>query len=88
VKEHLTVMYRQYPDALADELEMLFEPCSDATYAVLHNVTMQRIMDLCGEEVTVDGGHGVEPKKETVLKCKSKLAKALAEAVIKYMVAK
>ncbi len=86
MNEVLRAMYKQHPDGLAQELGILLEPCTDATFAVLHNAAIQKIMDLCAVEESAIDEFGEKQSVKRVLKCKDKLAKALAEAVLSSVV--
>jgi hypothetical protein len=72
-------------DLLAMDLEILFESCTDATFAVLHNVAIDKIMALCGEEIDEKDELGLSANgKRIALTCKTKLARQVAQAVLRY----
>lgn len=80
--------YSGNKDILADELEQLFTPHTDAMDAVLHNKVIDLITELCGEEVKIETPitkeFGGEQESVRVLKCRDKLAKSLAHTVIRH----
>ena len=76
--------YHQSPDLLAMELEILFEPCTDATFAVLHNKAIDLINRLCGQRQKTVDDVGVTTSDAYVLECKTKLAGHLAKSVLMY----
>jgi len=82
-----TIMFSAYhnnPDLLGLELRVLLEPCTDATFAVLHNKAIDLIRQLCGREVTEKDDVGVQTRSAYVLDCKDKLAGHLARSVLIY----
>lgn len=81
------IMFRAYcqnPDLLGLELEILFDPCTDASWAVLHNKAIDLINTLCGEKVEEKDDLGLEKNSHYELKCKSKLAGHLARNILMY----
>jgi hypothetical protein len=80
----MVMAYQSNPDLLAMDLEILFEPCTDPTFAVLHNAAIGKIRALCGQKVIEHDEVGVEIRNEYVLDCKESLAKHLAMSVLRY----
>ena len=85
-RDLMTKGYFANPDMLALELEILFEPCTDANFAVLHNSVIDKITAMCGERLPEKDAMGIEQLSENrVLTCKDKLAKSLAQTILKYV---
>ena len=78
--------YHARPSSLARRLKKLFEPCTDANFAVLHNDVLDEITLMCGERVPEKDAMGIEQLSEfRVLLCKDKLAKSLAHTILRYV---
>jgi hypothetical protein len=78
-------MYSQYPDALAEELEVLFDNYDDAMYLVLHNMAIDRITKLLGQRESIpDPVTGKTRAGHLVFSPKARLhlTKALAQAIL------
>jgi hypothetical protein len=78
-------MYLQYPDALGEELEILFQPYDDAMYAVLHNRMIDKITELMNRRALCRNPATGKPAKGELVfppDVKRELAKALAKAVL------
>ncbi len=76
--------YHANPALLGLELEVLFEPCTDATFAVLHNKAIDLIRTMCGQHKVTTDEAGTIKHQEYVLQCKAKLAGHLARSVLQY----
>ena len=83
-REKMFTGYNLSPDLLAIELEILFEPCTDANFAVLHNKAIDLIRTLCGRNLTETDDVGIVTKAAYVLDCKPQLAGHLARTVLGY----
>ena len=83
-RETMFTAYHQNPGLLGLELEILFEPCTDANFAVLHNKAIDLIRTLCGRNLTETDDLGIVTKAEYVLDCKPQLAGHLARTVLGY----
>jgi hypothetical protein len=76
--------YHQNPALLGLELEVLFEPCTEATFAVLHNKAIDLINTMCGVRRVEKNAIGVTVSDTYTLECKKKLAGHLARQVLQY----
>lgn len=85
-RKTIVMGYAANPTMLAYELEIMFEPCTDANYAVLHNKAVQLIVDMCGEPVDDLDAMGNKVKGSGIreLRCRDRLARSLAQTIIRH----